>query len=79
MANLRDVQERLRKQPELRFLAEMVQETDIDRVTNGVVAGVLLVNPRLAADLSTDMLCAVVKNEFRVAQELRQGVVPLPH
>jgi hypothetical protein len=78
---LRDVQEKIRKIPELRFLAEMIGETDLDTVTAGVNhKGVLLVNPRLAADVSTDRLCMLVKNEFRVAQEIRQGTsIHLPH
>ena len=71
---LQDIQAKIRKNPEVRFLAEMIGETDLDRVTDGINhQGMLLVNPRLAAAVSTDMLCLIVKDEFREAQEQRQG------
>ena len=73
---LRDVKTKIRKTPEVRFLAEMIGECELPNATNGVThQGVLLVNPRLACELSTDVLATRVRHEFKQAQELRQGVI----
>jgi len=73
---LRDIQTKIRKIPEVRFLSEMIGECDLPSPTNGVtLQGVLLVNPRLAFELSTEVLATRVRNEFKQAQQLRQEVI----
>jgi len=75
MANLSDVQRKIRKDKKWGFLAEMIGETDLDLPTAGVnYRGVLLVNPRRAVLERTDVLVKRVRSEFRQAQELREGV-----
>jgi len=75
MARLSDVQAKVRKDSKWRFLAEMLEETDGPTALAGVTyKGVLLVNPDLAVELPTARLIEGVRNEFKVAAELRKGV-----
>ena len=72
---LSDVATKIRKNKQFGFLATMLGETDIEEPTAGVDwRGVLLVNPRLAFALGTDVLVNRVRQEFKQAQELRQNV-----
>jgi hypothetical protein len=53
----------------------MIGETEMDLPMAGVNhQGVLLINPNRAAELSTNDLVRNVRNEFKIAQELREGV-----
>ena len=75
MARLIDIQNKVRKDSKWRFLAEMLEATDGPLALAGVsYQGVLLVNPDLAVKMSTAQLVAGVRNEFKVAAELRREV-----
>jgi hypothetical protein len=75
MAKLTDVQKKIKKSKKWGFLAEMVGETDLPQPTAGVThQGVLLVNPNRAMALSTDVLVDRVREEFKVAAELREKI-----
>jgi hypothetical protein len=75
MDDMDAIKTRLRTSRKWGFLAEMLGETDLPMPMAGVTyQGVLLVNPKLAAELSTADLVKQVRNEFKVAAELRKGV-----
>ena len=75
MARLSDVQSKIRKDNKWGFLAEMLESTDGPQALAGVsYKGVLLVNPELAVEMSTANLVQGVRNEFKVAAELRREV-----
>lgn len=66
-----DIQNRIRKSKKWGFLAEMIGETSMDMAIAGVNhQGVLLVNPSLLAETTADLV-QMVRQEFKVAQELR--------
>ncbi len=72
---LSDIQERVREHPKWGYLATMFGETEIEQPTAGVnFQGLLLVNPELAGELSSSALVKRVREEFKVARELRDGV-----
>lgn len=64
MANLNDVRQKIRKSPKWAFLAEMLRETDHPAPTNGVVNGCLLVNPRLACLVDTNVFVERARSDF---------------
>lgn len=75
MAKMSEVKAKLRKSKQWGFLAEMLGETEMDVPMAGVNhQGVLLINPSLAVELSTADLVRNVRNEFKVAAELRDNV-----
>ena len=76
MAKLSDVKAKIRKSKKWGFLAEMIGETSLDMPMAGVNhQGVLMVNPQLLLQsIGTGDLVEWVRHEFRVAQELREGV-----
>lgn len=76
MKNVQDVQRKVRKVRKWAFLAEMIGEgDDLGPAIQGVnLKGVLLVNPNEACKYSTEDLSNIVRQEFRVAHELRTNV-----
>lgn len=76
MVKLSDVKAKIRKSKKWGFLAEMIGETSLEIPMAGVNhQGVLLINPALLlAEVGTGDIVRRVRQEFKVAQELREGV-----
>jgi hypothetical protein len=75
MSKLNEVKRKIRTSKRWGFLAEMLGETELAQPTAGVNhCGILLVNPELALQVSTNDLVRRVRQEFRIARELRDGV-----